>query len=63
MKTNQKTEEFLGLQEMNETEKQAVSGGTPGTLFPDPIILCYWNIPPLDIVIDIFGPKFPKDLI
>jgi hypothetical protein len=53
MKTNQK-KDFLGLQEINESEKKEVSGGIDVTL--PPIRACYWNIPPIDILI---GGKLP----
>ena len=53
MKTNQK-KEFLGLQEINESRKSEIIGGS--FINPTPPIYCYWNIPPEFIDDEIFLP-------
>ena len=48
MKTNQK-KEFLGLKEINEMEKNEITGGQLGLMSifePGPIVYCCIDIPP-----------------
>jgi hypothetical protein len=50
MKTKEQELALLGLQEMNDFEKDEMAGGYIGIggIIVGPIIYCYWNIPPME---------------
>ena len=54
MKTREKELILLGLQEINESGKSEITGGS--FINPAPPIHCYWNIPPEFIDDEIFRP-------
>jgi len=40
--------EVIGLEEINQTEKEELNGGRMISDFKDFFIVCCWNIPPME---------------